>query len=146
MTFFEDALLAAKNAAGTVYEKTGRVVDISKLRLSAAEITKEIERRYEALGRLVYDSQKEGTDISGLIEECARSIDALYTRLDEVNGRIAKLKDKKYCSVCGAIIERNALYCSRCGSRVEVKPEASEQAQTAAPSETCADSEQATEE
>ena len=145
MTFFEDALLAAKNAAGTVYEKTGRVVDISKLRLSAAEITKEIERRYEALGRLVYDSQKEGTDISGLIEECARSIDALYTRLDEVNSRIAKLKDKKYCGVCGAIIERNALYCSRCGSRVEVKPEASEQAQ-AAPSEPCMDSEQTTEE
>lgn len=123
MSFFEDTLLAVKSAAGTVCKKTGRVVDMSKLRLTAAEITKEIDSRYEALGRLVYDSRKAGTDIDGLIEECTRSIDALYTRLDEVNNRIARMKDKKYCETCGAIIDKNALFCSRCGSRINLHNE-----------------------
>lgn len=132
MSFFEDALLTAKNAAGVVCEKTGRAVDISKLRLSAAEITKEIERRYEALGRLVYDSNKAGTDIGGLMEECVRSIDALYNRLDDVNGRIAKLKDKKYCAACGAVLDRSAVYCARCGSRVNAAENSADDAAKAA--------------
>lgn len=125
MSFFEDALLAAKSAAEVVCKKTSRAADITKLKLSAAEIAKEIDKRYEALGRLVYDSQKAGTDIAGLVEECSRSIDALYDRLNEVNNRIAALKDKKYCETCGAVIEKSALYCARCGCRIDPRAETS---------------------
>ncbi|MBQ4313792.1 MAG: hypothetical protein IJC18_06220 [Clostridia bacterium] len=142
MSFFEDAMINAKNITAAVGEKTGRVVDISRLRLSAAEINREITKRYEALGRVVYDARKAETDIKGLVDECVRSIDALYARLDDVNAKIAKLKDKKYCSLCGAMVERTSLYCSRCGNRIE-REDASSAAKPAASPEASAEADDA---
>ena len=119
MTFFEDAVVGVKSFGKTVGKKTGVAVDITRLKVSAAEINKEISRRYEALGRIIYDSQKSGTDISGITGECVKSIDALYARLDDVNGRMAKLQDRKYCPSCAAVVDKKSLYCSRCGERLE---------------------------
>jgi len=119
MSFFEDAVIGAKAVTVTVGEKASKFVDISKLRLSSAELSKEISRRYEALGRAIYDAKKANEDINGLVEECVSGIDTLYTRLDHVNMKIARLKEKKYCTSCGALIEEKALFCSRCGSRIE---------------------------
>ena len=123
MSMWDDYFNSFKDITGTVIERTGKLVDVSRLRLTSAEISKEITRRYEALGRVVYDSAKAGTDISGLVTECVRSIDALYGRLDSVNSRVADLRDKKYCSSCGAVVDKESLFCSRCGSRVETGEE-----------------------
>ena len=30
--------------------------------------------------------------------------------------------DPRFCSVCGAVLERNAAFCSRCGTKVETEP------------------------
>lgn len=126
MSFFEDAVIGAKAVTVTVGEKASKFVDISKLRLSAAELSKEISRRYEALGRAIYDAKKADEDINGLVEECVSGIDTLYTRLDHVNMKIARIKEKKYCTSCGALIDEKALFCSRCGSRIAREQKAEE--------------------
>ena len=126
MSFFEDAVIGAKAVTVTMGEKASKFVDISKLRLSAAELSKEISRRYEALGRAIYDAKKADEDINGLVEECVSGIDTLYTRLDHVNMKIARIKEKKYCTSCGALIDEKALFCSRCGSRIEREQKAEE--------------------
>ena len=118
MSLLDDILGSVREVTDNVVERTGKLVDVSKLKLTSAEISKEITRRYEALGRLVYDSRKSDTEISGLVDECVRSIDALYGRMDDVNSRVAKLRDKQYCATCGATVERGAIYCARCGCRV----------------------------
>lgn len=115
---FEDAVVNAKTVVVKVSKKAGKMVDVSRLRLSAAELEKEIGKRYEALGRVIYDSNKDGTDAQELIEECVKSIDALYSRLDCVNMKIARLREKTYCKSCGAVVEKNSIYCQRCGVRV----------------------------
>lgn len=119
MSILDETFNSFRELTDTVIEKTGKLMDVSRLKLTSAEISKEITKRYEALGRVVYDSQKAGTDIDGLVKECVRSIDALYGRLDDVNARVANLRDKKYCGACGAVVEKNALYCTRCGGRVD---------------------------
>lgn len=119
MSIIDDTFNSFRDLTDTVIERTGKFMDVSRLKLTSAEISKEITKRYEALGRVVYDSQKAGTDIEGLIAECVRSIDALYGRLDDVNARVAGLRDKKYCATCGAVVEKSSLYCARCGSRVD---------------------------
>ena len=133
MSIFEDAVIGAKNVTVSVGEKAGRLVDISRLRLSAAEISRDIARRYEAMGRAVYDANKVGEDVDGIIAECAIGIDALYTRLDDINIKIARLKEKKYCTGCGALIDDNALFCSRCGARIEHGTKAKPAAEKAEP-------------
>lgn len=121
MTFFEDAVLGAKEIGATVGKKTEVVIDVARLKVSAAEINKEIRKRYEALGRIVYESEKADNDIKGIIVECSKSIDALYSRLDDVKERAARLQEKRYCKGCGAMVDNKALFCSRCGEKLEPK-------------------------
>lgn len=119
MSIFEDTVLGVKDLGTSVSKKAGDLIDVSRLKVSAAELRKEIGKRYEALGRIVYDSKKSGTEIDGIVSECAASIDALYSRLDEVNKKIADRQNKVYCPACGAMVDKKALYCSRCGQRLE---------------------------
>ncbi len=136
MSILEDAILGAKNVTTIVGEKAGKLVDVSRLRLSAAEISRDISTRYEAMGRAVYDARKAGEDVDGIISECVIGIDALYTRLDDINMKIARIKDKIYCTACGAIVNEDALFCSRCGGRIvrekKAEAEAAEEAKPTA--------------
>lgn len=126
MGIFEDVMFNAKSAAATVSKKAGRLVDISKLRMNATELNNEISKRYEALGRVVYDAVKEEQDISGLVDECVVSIDSLYVRLDEVNEKINTLQKKSACPVCGTQNAESSLFCSHCGSKLKNESEQSE--------------------
>ena len=121
MSFFDDAVSGAKDFGSAVSKKTGQLVDAAKLKVTAADITSEINNRYKALGKAVYEARKSGADIDGIVDECVRSIDTLNERLDEVRRRIAGLKNKVICSSCGAAMDPKSIYCSRCGSRMEAK-------------------------
>ena len=137
MSIFEDAILGAKDLGSAVGKKTGKLVDTAKLRVNAAEINSEIKKRYEELGRAVYEARKSDTSIDGIIDECVVSIDELNDRLDEVKERIAGLKNKISCPSCGASMDPGSLYCSRCGARIEPKRRTVNNVKSE-PSENCA--------
>ncbi len=119
MGVFEDVVLNAKSAATTVGKKAEWLVDISKLRMNAAELGGEIAKKYEALGRLVYDSVKANASAEGLVEEYVESIDVLNAKLDEINEKINVLRNKSACPVCGAQNAEDALFCCHCGVKLK---------------------------
>lgn len=51
MGLLEDVAVNAKSAVTVVGKTAGKLVDISKLRISAAQLNSEISKRYESLGR-----------------------------------------------------------------------------------------------
>jgi len=53
-------------------------VDISMLRLRAAAVNRVIYSTLEALGRIVYDSNKSGYDPTEMVKESISCIDELY--------------------------------------------------------------------
>ncbi|MDR1564775.1 MAG: zinc ribbon domain-containing protein [Oscillospiraceae bacterium] len=118
MGILEDVVVNAKTAATVVGKKASELVDISKLRIQASELNVEISKRYEALGRIVYDSKKEENEVEGLVLECIKSVDALYERLDETNEKIAKLSKKAVCKQCGYNNSTDAIFCARCGVKI----------------------------
>lgn len=128
MSFFEDAFISVKDFGSAVSRKTGQMVDVTKLKMSAAEISNEISNRYKALGKAIYDAQKSGVSIEGIIAECVSSIDALNERLDAVNSRIAGLQNKISCKSCGATLDPKAVFCSRCGARISRQEKSASQA------------------
>ena len=77
MGLLEDVVINAKSAVTVVSEKAGKIVDISKLRINAAELNNEINKRYESLGRVVYDAKKTDNSAEELITECVAAIDDL---------------------------------------------------------------------
>ncbi len=124
MGLFEDVVVNAKSAANVVGKKAGQLMDISKLRLSAADINREISRRLEALGRTVYDAQKSGYDPSELVAESVSCIDELYEQLDVINQELAMARNKLTCQACGTLNPQESIYCSHCGAKlVKEEPE-----------------------
>lgn len=118
MGVFEEVVINAKTAAENVGKEAGRLVDISRLRFNAADLQKEISKKYETLGRMVYDSRKSG-DTSGMsFDDHINSIDALYKKLDEINEKINNLSRKSACPSCGFKNDENAVYCSKCGAKL----------------------------
>ena len=51
MGIFEDVLLNARSAVDTVGKRASKVIDMSKLTLSAADIKSKLSKKYEILGR-----------------------------------------------------------------------------------------------
>lgn len=118
MGLFEDVVVNARSAANVVGKKAGQLVDISKLRLSAADVEREISGRLEALGRLVYDAKKTGVDSHALIEEGISCIDELYEQLDVINDELAQARNKIICPKCGGTNPQEFSYCGRCGAKL----------------------------
>ncbi|HIU32022.1 MAG TPA: zinc-ribbon domain-containing protein [Candidatus Caccousia avistercoris] len=123
MGLLEDVAVNAKSAVTVVGKTAGKLVDISKLRISAAQLNSEISKRYESLGRMVYDAQKTGNDAADLVKECVGAIDDLYEQLDAVNEQISAIRNRTICKNCGEENPQTAIYCSKCGKKLEEFPE-----------------------
>lgn len=113
-------------------------MDISKLRLSAADVNREISRRLEALGRIVYDSQKSGYDPTEMVKESISCIDELYEQLDVISSELDAARNKVTCPQCGSVNPQESFYCSRCGAKLvkdEPADEVPAEPEKAAPTE-----------
>lgn len=119
MDFLDDVVYGAKNAASAVSKASKDIVDVSRLRLNASELRGDITKQYEALGRLVYDAKKDGTDVSDMVDECVANIDTMYKRLVEIKEKIATTMNRRRCPSCGAVNTKEAIYCNRCGKRIK---------------------------
>lgn len=88
MGLFEDVVINAKSAVNAVGKKAGQLVDVSKLKISAAELSNEIDKKYEALGKAVYDAKKADSDPADLVAEAIVAIDELQEQLTALNEQI----------------------------------------------------------
>lgn len=118
MGLFEDVVVNAKTAVNVVGKKASQIVDISKLRISAADLNNEISKQYEAIGRTVYEAKKTGNDTSDLIAESVAAIDDLYEQLDAVNGLLASARAKMVCKNCGQENAQGSVFCCKCGQKL----------------------------
>lgn len=121
LEFLDGFVNGTLTAANTVSKKAKNAVEISRLKLNAVELKSEISKKYEALGRIVYESRMDSADAEDMIAECIDNINITYRRLDEVNEKIATAMKRRRCSSCSAINTNDALYCNRCGRRMSEK-------------------------
>lgn len=118
MGILEDAIYNAKTAAGFVGKKAGKFVDISKLTISAAELSSEISKKCEILGRVVYEAKTTDKCYDKAISELIEKISELKGQLDSVNELIAESKNKIKCPKCSTVNSRDAIFCGKCGERL----------------------------
>lgn len=130
MGIIDDMVVNVKSAAEAVGKTTGKLVDLSKLKVAAAELNAEVVERYEALGQYVYNNCRAllGTDVeaAGKMAE----IEEMQAQLGVINKEILTKQNKKVCPTCGhqALLEN--VYCSVCGTKL---PEEECPVQEAAP-------------
>ena len=73
----------------------------------------EIRRKYEELGRTIYESK--GENMSACREICDR-IDELSDRLEALTQMDVVLRSRSRCLQCGAAMSKKAKFCSACGA------------------------------
>lgn len=121
MSLLEDVVINTKSAINTFSKKAGELVDISKLKINAAEVQNEISKKFELIGKVVYDSDHESLDNNPQIETLKNQLDYLFLKLNDIHEQIAAMKKKCKCKECGALNELNSNYCCKCGTKIDLQ-------------------------
>ncbi len=126
MGILDDVMTNVQSAAEAVGKKAGQLVDVSKLRISAAEINSEIDKRYEALGRYVTEACRDAVSADAEAAGKLAEIDDLKTQLEAIQKELADKSNKVTCPTCGKQSPNTACYCSACGTKLAADPPAQE--------------------
>ncbi|MEG1848947.1 MAG: hypothetical protein RRY21_04730 [Oscillospiraceae bacterium] len=121
MSTFDNAMSKIRQVASIAGKKTGTAVEISKLRLQVVQVNSMIQSTYERIGTLIYEQEKTGTDNYDLVAVCIKEIDALLTQLNEINNKVAELKNGMKCASCGTVNGADMMYCKKCGANLSKK-------------------------
>lgn len=119
MSLLEDVVINTKSAINTFSKKAGELVDISKLKINAAEVQNEISKKFELIGKVVYDSNDESLGCNPQIETLKNQLDYLFLKLNDINEQIAAMKKKCKCKECGELNDLNSNYCCKCGAKID---------------------------
>lgn len=107
----------ASDTYNTVADKSGKVIEDAKLKLSIAEKEEEINEIYSQMGKAVYDSYKNGEDVGKAFTKESKAIDKKMSEIDEMNKKILFNKSLRVCAECSQIISIDNTYCPNCGSK-----------------------------
>ncbi len=116
---FDDVVVNAKAAATMVSKKATNVYDVSKQKITAAEIRGEINKKLRYLGALTFKSQMYDIDLSDKITLTVSEINDLKDNLNVINQHIEAAKNTKKCPQCGAGVPKKSVFCNLCGCKLD---------------------------
>jgi len=119
MGIFENFFMKAKGAVDALGEKAGQFVDVSKLNIRVAELKSDLKNEFEALGKTVYNCEKNHLDAAQETNTFVSNIDNIYIQIEELKKQIAEMKNKVICKFCSGANENNAIYCGKCGKKLD---------------------------
>lgn len=116
----------ATNAYNTVADKSGKLIEETKMKVSISDKEADIEEIYEEMGKAIYDSFKAGEDVGKDYAKECKKIDKLNDEIAELNKKILFNKGFRKCEKCGETISTDAKFCTECGTKqkpVKIKEE-----------------------
>lgn len=115
MAKFEDVLNKMKDVAVATGQKASDIAAKTKIKMEISSLQKKQAAAYEGIGRLVYDAQKNGTDIEELKNEAIEAIDELQEEIKALEDKIFELDGAIRCDECGIVNDGDAGFCKKCG-------------------------------
>ncbi len=116
----------ASNTYNTVADKSGKLIEETKLKFSISDKENQIEKVYEEIGKTVYDMYKNGEDVGKVFTKECKKIDKYNTEISDMNTKILYNKGVRVCPECGEMISVESAFCQNCGAKqkpVKVKEE-----------------------
>ena len=96
MGILDDTFINAKSVAKMVSQKAVDVYDVSKLKLTATSLRAELNKKYMAYGKAVYNNEN-----SELKEKLEKSIEETKQNLADVTKLYESIKNSSVCVICG---------------------------------------------
>ncbi len=117
MSLLDDVVVKAKSAAAVAGKKTGEFVELSKLKITEAEIKHDIDKLFEGLGRAVYKAPRDENE-PDYIQNAVNQINLMYEKLRSVQAQIATVRNLIRCGNCGKLNPADSVYCNSCGKEL----------------------------
>lgn len=118
MASFEGFLNKAKDTAQSVGHKAVETVDKVKLRMEINSVEKQIASVYEGLGRLVFDAEESGQDITEAKAAAIETVKQEKVKLEALQDKLMEFTHGVRCPKCGTVNDQGAAYCSKCGEKL----------------------------
>ena len=106
-------------AANSAVKKGGELAEIAKLTLQRNSVREERDRRLLTLGSLVYGARGGAELCEDDMEKLYQELDELAVKMEEIEEKIAKLRNSKTCLKCGRSVAKDYGYCPVCGAKFE---------------------------
>ena len=117
--FFDALGKTLSRATHTAVDKTGVLVNSTRINAQIAGEQRELEKLYQKLGETVFLMVKEGELTPE--GEVKRLVDKIRVRSQAVKAfrkDLAGVKGQKICPSCGAFIESQVVFCPKCGAEI----------------------------
>ncbi|MEG0873332.1 MAG: zinc ribbon domain-containing protein [Clostridia bacterium] len=120
----------ATDTYNTVADKSGKLIEETKLKFNVNDKELEIDEIYQIMGKTVYDAYKAGDDVGKVFTKECKKVDKELKEINEMKKKILYNKDLRECFNCGEIIAVNSTFCQNCGEKqkpVKIKEEVKEE-------------------
>ncbi|MBP0963075.1 MAG: zinc-ribbon domain-containing protein, partial [Oscillospiraceae bacterium] len=118
MNTFDSFMNKAREVADAAAQKTGEVLEVSKLKLQEVKLTNDINKAFCELGSLYYNSVKFGGGNEEQMNAAIARLDKMMQEQDELKNNASNVghDHKRYCTACGHENSATSLFCARCGN------------------------------
>ena len=116
----------ASSTYNTVADKSGKLIEETKLKIAISDKETDIDEIYEEIGKAVYNAYKAGEDVGKEFTKQGKKIDKLNEEIEEMNKKILYNKNLRKCESCGEKIALDSKFCTNCGEKqkaVKIKEE-----------------------
>lgn len=107
----------ATSTYNTVADKSGKLIEETKLKLAISDKEADIEEIYKEMGKTVYDMYKSGEDVGKVFTKECKKVDKNNTEISDMNTKILYNKGIRVCSTCGEMIPVVSTFCQNCGEK-----------------------------
>lgn len=115
MATFESIINTVRDAAVATGQKASDFAAKTKVKIEIDAIEKKLAATFEGIGRMTYDTQKNGTDNADMIETSFKAVEALQEELDAMREKLAQMNGAVRCPDCETANDFDAGFCKKCG-------------------------------
>lgn len=121
MDIFDDISKSFNNTKNKLTNKTEDFLAISDYESGQRNLRKEIENKFNELGKTVYKKEKgiEGSSYISFISE----INEKKKKIEELDKKIKEIKTRQRCKICGYALTEGTVFCPNCGNKILTEKE-----------------------
>ena len=108
----------AADAAYGVGKRAGELLSVAKLNIQIMDLKGEVGAALREVGEMIYATHTGTPTESEALLAKLREIDALQTRVGQLEQEISRLQGGAVCPFCGASAQKGDVFCRECGGKL----------------------------
>lgn len=121
MDFMEQIKQTATDVAQSVAQKSNELVERSKIKYELHELTGDVKKLYEEIGKLVYEDLRTEALLTEDIQIKCEIIEAKLARIEVLRKKEKQLVKRGItCPSCGNECGEDVNFCPKCGAELAV--------------------------